>query len=72
MLSFGDPRPFAELVRWSDAVLIIQVTDLAEARRVQARGADRHPVPDDGAPAAELVGVLAAQAEDALGQALGR
>jgi NAD(P)H-dependent flavin oxidoreductase YrpB (nitropropane dioxygenase family) len=33
MLSFGDPRPFAEMVRRSGAVLIIQVTDLAEARR---------------------------------------
>jgi nitronate monooxygenase len=40
MLSFGDPRPFAELVRESGAVLIIQVTDLAEARQAVAVGAD--------------------------------
>lgn len=31
MLSFGDPRPFAEVVRGRGAVLIIQVTDLDEA-----------------------------------------
>ncbi len=31
MLSFGDPRPFTELVRQSGAMLIIQVTDLDEA-----------------------------------------
>jgi len=40
MLSFGDPRPFAELVRRSGAVLIIQVTDLAEARQAMEVGAD--------------------------------
>jgi nitronate monooxygenase len=40
MLSFGDPRPFAELVRQSEAVLIIQVTDLAEARQAVQEGAD--------------------------------
>jgi nitronate monooxygenase len=40
MLSFGDPRPFAEMVRRSGAVLIIQVTDLAEARRAVDVGAD--------------------------------
>jgi len=40
MLSFGDPAPFAELVRRSDAALIIQVTDLEEARRAVDVGAD--------------------------------
>jgi nitronate monooxygenase len=40
MLSFGDPRPFAELVRRSGAVLIIQVTNLAEARQAVEVGAD--------------------------------
>ena len=40
MLSFGDPRLFAELVRRSSAVLIIQVTDLAEARQAVEAGAD--------------------------------
>jgi nitronate monooxygenase len=40
MLSFGDPRPFAELVRRSGAVLIIQVTDRAEARQAAEVGAD--------------------------------
>lgn len=40
MLSFGDPGPFAELVRQSGALLIIQVTDLGEARRAVELGAD--------------------------------
>jgi nitronate monooxygenase len=40
MLSFGDPRPFAEMVRRSGAVLIVQVTDLAEARQAVDVGAD--------------------------------
>jgi nitronate monooxygenase len=40
MLSFGDPRPFAEQVRRSGTVLIIQVTDLAEARQAVEAGAD--------------------------------
>jgi nitronate monooxygenase len=40
MLSFGDPRPFAGLVRQSSAALIIQVTDLAEARQAVDVGAD--------------------------------
>ena len=40
MLSFGDPRPFAGLVRQSGAALIIQVTDLAEARQAMEAGAD--------------------------------
>ncbi len=40
MLSFGDPRPFAGLVRQSSAALIIQVTDLDEARQAVDAGAD--------------------------------
>jgi nitronate monooxygenase len=40
MLSFGDPRPFAEPVRQAGAALIIQVTDLAEARQAVEVGAD--------------------------------
>ena len=40
VLSFGDPGPFAGLVRQSGALLIIQVTDLAEARRAVELGAD--------------------------------
>jgi nitronate monooxygenase len=40
MLSFGDPRPFAGIVRESGAALIIQVTDLAEARQAMDEGAD--------------------------------
>ena len=40
MLSFGDPRPFIEPVRRAGAALIIQVTDLAEARQAVAAGAD--------------------------------
>jgi nitronate monooxygenase len=40
MLSFGDPRPFAGLVRQSGAVLIVQVTNLDEARQAVDVGAD--------------------------------
>ncbi|GAB3831471.1 hypothetical protein GCM10027610_021650 [Dactylosporangium cerinum] len=40
MLSFGDPAPFTELVRQAGALLIIQVTDLEEARRAVDLGAD--------------------------------
>ncbi|MEV6111118.1 nitronate monooxygenase [Streptomyces sp. NPDC052109] len=40
MLSFGDPRPFAECVRGAGAALIVQVTDLEEARRAVDVGAD--------------------------------
>jgi len=39
MLSFGDPGPFVEMVRAAGAVLIIQVTDLEEARRAIDLGA---------------------------------
>jgi len=40
MLSFGDPSPFAERIRRAGAVLIIQVTDLNEARQAVDLGAD--------------------------------
>jgi nitronate monooxygenase len=40
MLSFGDPSPFAERIRTAGAALIIQVTDLEEARRAVDLGAD--------------------------------
>ncbi|MFI7135975.1 NAD(P)H-dependent flavin oxidoreductase [Nonomuraea sp. NPDC050153] len=40
MLSFGDPGPFAERVRGAGASLILQVTDLEEARRAVDLGAD--------------------------------
>ena len=40
MLSFGDPRPYADRVRQSGTALIIQVTDLAEARQAIDLGAD--------------------------------
>lgn len=40
MLSFGDPRPLAEPVRRSGALLIIQVTSLDEARQAMDLGAD--------------------------------
>jgi nitronate monooxygenase len=40
MLSFGDPHPFADLVHQSGAQLIIQVTDLEEARQALDTGAD--------------------------------
>ena len=40
MLSFGDPAPLAAPVLESDALLIIGVTDLAEARQAAGLGAD--------------------------------
>ncbi|GAA3675643.1 nitronate monooxygenase [Nonomuraea antimicrobica] len=40
MLSFGDPGPYAERVRRAGALLILQVTDLDEARRAVDLGAD--------------------------------
>ena len=40
MLSFGDPAPYTELIRGAGAALIIQVTDLDEARRALDAGAD--------------------------------
>ncbi|HEX6454534.1 MAG TPA: nitronate monooxygenase [Trebonia sp.] len=40
MLAFGDPAPLAAPVLDSDALLIIQVTDLAEARQAAELGAD--------------------------------
>ncbi|MFM9443606.1 NAD(P)H-dependent flavin oxidoreductase [Streptomyces acidiscabies] len=40
MLSFGDPSPYAERVREAGARLILQVTDLEEARRAADLGAD--------------------------------
>src|ERR1017187_284184 len=40
MLSFGAPRPFAQTVRQAGAALIIQVTDIEEARQAVDLGAD--------------------------------
>jgi nitronate monooxygenase len=40
MFSFGDPSPFVELVRAAGAGLIIQATDLEEARQAAELGAD--------------------------------
>jgi nitronate monooxygenase len=40
MLSFGDPSPFADRIREAGAALIIQVTDLDEARSAVDLGAD--------------------------------
>jgi nitronate monooxygenase len=40
MLSFGDPGPFTGVIREAGAVLIIQVTDLEEARQAVDAGAD--------------------------------
>ncbi|MFC6020441.1 NAD(P)H-dependent flavin oxidoreductase [Plantactinospora solaniradicis] len=40
MLSFGDPTPFLEVIRRAGAALIIQVTDLEEARQAVDLGAD--------------------------------
>src|SRR3984885_12819211 len=40
MLSFGDPRPFIGPIRDAGAVLIIQATDLDEARQAVDLGAD--------------------------------
>ncbi|MEU1409338.1 nitronate monooxygenase [Streptomyces sp. NPDC005728] len=40
MLSFGDPSPFVERIRAAGAAVIVQVTDLEEARRAVDAGAD--------------------------------
>ncbi|MGW0809498.1 NAD(P)H-dependent flavin oxidoreductase [Nonomuraea sp. NPDC002799] len=40
MLSFGDPGPFTERIRRAGAALMIQVTDMEEARRAVDLGAD--------------------------------
>jgi nitronate monooxygenase len=40
MLSFGDPAPFVPAIREAGAKLILQVTDLAEARQAVQLGAD--------------------------------
>jgi nitronate monooxygenase len=40
MLSFGDPRPLAAPIRSAGSILIIQVTDLREAREAIDVGAD--------------------------------
>jgi NAD(P)H-dependent flavin oxidoreductase YrpB (nitropropane dioxygenase family) len=40
MLSFGDPRPLIEPIRRAGAALIVQVTDLDEARQPMDVGAD--------------------------------
>ena len=40
MLSFGDPGPFAPRIRAAGAALIVQVTDMDEARRAVDLGAD--------------------------------
>jgi nitronate monooxygenase len=40
MLSFGDPGPYADRVRNAGALLVVQVTDLDEARRAVDVGAD--------------------------------
>jgi nitronate monooxygenase len=40
MLSFGDPSPFVEPVRRAGALVILQVTDLEEARQAVDLGAD--------------------------------
>ena len=40
MLSFGDPRPFLPAIRQAGAALIIQVTNLDEAREAVDLGAD--------------------------------
>jgi nitronate monooxygenase len=40
MLSFGDPRPLADPIRESGALLIIQVTTMEEARQAVNLGAD--------------------------------
>lgn len=40
LLSFGDPAPFIPAIRAAGALLMIQVTDVDEARRAVALGAD--------------------------------
>ncbi|MGA8113116.1 MAG: nitronate monooxygenase [Actinocatenispora sp.] len=40
MLSFGDPSPFVDMIRGAGALLVLQVTDLEEARQAVDLGAD--------------------------------
>lgn len=40
MLSFGDPAPFTDAIRAAGIPIIVQVTDMAEARRALEVGAD--------------------------------
>src|SRR6185312_9260467 len=40
MLSFGDPAPFIDAIRAAGIAVIVQVTDLAEARHALDVGAD--------------------------------
>ncbi len=40
LLSFGDPSPFTERIRRAGATLILQVTDMTEARQAVDLGAD--------------------------------
>ncbi len=40
MLSFGDPAPFVDAIRAAGIPIIVQVTDMAEARRALDVGAD--------------------------------
>jgi len=59
MLSFGDPAPLVEPVLAAGVRLIVQVTDLDEAQQAI-----------DLVPAADLVGRLAAEREQAFALAL--
>ncbi len=77
MLSFGDPASLAPPVLRAGAALMVQVTDLGEARRALDVGADVIVAQGSEAidlitavlPAADLVALLAAEAEEALGRA---
>jgi len=77
MLSFGDPASLAPPVLRAGAALMVQVTDLGEARRALDVGADAIVAQGSEAidlitavlPAADLVALLAAEAEEALGRA---
>ncbi|MGW4248016.1 NAD(P)H-dependent flavin oxidoreductase [Nocardia sp. NPDC004722] len=40
LISFGDPRPYVEVIRAAGAALIVQVTDMAEAEQAVEVGAD--------------------------------
>ncbi|GAB2515458.1 nitronate monooxygenase [Nocardia heshunensis] len=40
LISFGDPRPYVEVIRAAGARLIVQVTDMAEVDQAVAVGAD--------------------------------
>lgn len=71
MLSFGDPRPYAEAIRASGALLICQVQTLAGAREARTAAADAivaQGAEAGGHGAARATMTLVPEVRDALGE----